>query len=165
VLKLSKYVYSYCHDDDDDDDDDDDVGIYSPRLPHIATLRKCQSVKPCATNCIHTYIHTYIHTHTDSGVHPASCPVMKQPDCESEHSILSNAKICDAWRFTSMPPICFHGMMLSHGRISYLIQRFEVFTLKMKAAWTSETLVPYHSTTWHHNPEDNLKGVSVFKIM
>jgi hypothetical protein len=35
------------------------------------------------------------------------------------------------------------------------------FTLKMGVAWTSETLVSYHNTRWHHNPEDLDLKVSV----
>jgi len=28
------------------------------------------------------------------------------------------------------------------------------FTMKMEAAWNSETLVSCHITTWRHKPED-----------
>jgi len=36
----------------------------------------------------------------------------------------------------------------------YMTFEVFIFTLMMEAVQTSEILVPYHNTTWHHNPED-----------
>jgi hypothetical protein len=61
---------------------------------------------------------------------------------------------------------------------TYCIARFEVFTavkiqvevflnvlftMKMEAAWTSET-VPYHITTWRHNLEEQELNFSYFLL-
>jgi len=46
----------------------------------------------------------------------------------------------------------YGGTILTHNA------SFEAFTLKMVAAQTSETLVYYYNTIWHHNPKHlNLK--------
>jgi len=38
--------------------------------------------------------------------------------------------------------------------IFYLSLSLSLFTLKMEAAWSTETLIFYHYTAWRHSPED-----------
>jgi hypothetical protein len=41
--------------------------------------------------------------------------------------------------------------MTGNGKLEFIANNF---TLKLEAALSSETVVPYHNTTWRHNLED-----------
>jgi hypothetical protein len=38
---------------------------------------------------------------------------VKRPGREAEHSLPSSAEVKNAWSYTSTPPICLHGVVLS----------------------------------------------------
>jgi hypothetical protein len=56
-----------------------------------------------------------------SGSHPTSHPMgtggsfsgVKRPGSEADHSPPSSAEVKNAWSYTSTPPICLHGVVLS----------------------------------------------------
>jgi hypothetical protein len=53
---------------------------------------------------------------TDSGAHPASCPMDARDSFlgdEADHSPPSSAEDKNAWSYTSTLPISLHGAMLS----------------------------------------------------
>jgi hypothetical protein len=71
---------------------------------------------------IHTYIHTYTHTHIlplsptqlpIQWVPRAPSPRVNRPEREADHSPSSSAKVKNAWRYTTTPPIYLHAVMLN----------------------------------------------------
>jgi len=59
------------------------------------------------------------------------------------HVTLRNVMIC-SWQYRSLPGI---GLLCN--------LRYDIFTLKMEAAWSSETLISDHNCTWCQSPEDH----------
>jgi hypothetical protein len=65
----------------------------------------------------------YLHhrVQNGSGSHPASYPMdtralslgVKRPGREADHSPPSSTDVKNAWSYTSIPPICLHGVLLS----------------------------------------------------
>jgi hypothetical protein len=61
------------------------------------------------------------HVQNGSGAHPASYPWVpgalslgvKQLVREADHSPPSSAEVKNVWSYTSTPPVCLHGMVLS----------------------------------------------------
>jgi hypothetical protein len=57
-----------------------------------------------------------------SGAHSASYPPgalslgIKRPGREADHSPPSSAEVKNAWSYTSTPPICLHGVVLSSAQ-------------------------------------------------
>jgi hypothetical protein len=59
-----------------------------------------------------------------SGDHPASYPMgtgelspgVQRPGREADHSLPSSAKVKNAWSYTSTPPLCLHGLVLSEAQ-------------------------------------------------
>jgi hypothetical protein len=58
-----------------------------------------------------------------SGAHPASYPIrtgssslgVKRPEREANHSSPSSAEVKYAWSYTSTPPVCLHGVVISQA--------------------------------------------------
>ena len=63
---------------------------------------------------------------TDSGAHPASCPLdsgvyspgVKRPVGEANHSPPFSAVLKNEWIYTSSPPTCLHGLAW-HGVMEF----------------------------------------------
>jgi hypothetical protein len=61
------------------------------------------------------------HVKNGSGSHPAFYAVgtrgsfsgIKVAGCEADHSPPSSVEVKNVWNYTSTPPVCLHGVMLS----------------------------------------------------
>jgi len=63
--------------------------------------------------------------HMGSAVHSASYPMfissgVKLPGRETGHSLPSNAKVYNSWRYNSDPPVRLHGVLLGLAQGQFL---------------------------------------------
>jgi hypothetical protein len=79
---------------------------------HIAGLTGCHKTHTQTDMKINLYIVNYI-VYISNGYQGLFPCEVKWLGHEADHSLPSNAKVKNAWSFTSTPPICLHGIVLS----------------------------------------------------